>query len=80
MSRAAIDTTALLKMLYTSLSACIGIAVIFSTALLGAIRAADMRRANRTGAAVAYGALAVAGVAVAAAIVVFGITLIAHKG
>jgi len=39
-----------------------------------------MRRANRTGAAVAYGALAVAGVAVAAAIVVFGITLIAHKG
>jgi hypothetical protein len=80
MTGAAIDTTALVKMLYTSLAACITVAVIFSTALLGAIRATDMRRANRTAAALAYGALAVAGLAVAAAIVIYGITLLARKG
>ena len=80
MIRAAIDATALLKMLYTSLAACIAVAVIFSTALLGAIRASDMRRANRSGAAVAYGALAVVGLGLAAAIVVYGITVLAHKG
>ncbi len=61
MTGAAIDTTALAKMLYTSLAACIAVAVIFSIALLGAIRATDMRRANRTAGALAYGALAVAG-------------------
>jgi hypothetical protein len=80
MISAAIDTTALAKMLYTSLAACITVAVIFSIALLGAIRATDMRRANRTAGALAYGALAVAGLAVAAAIVIYGITLLAHKG
>jgi hypothetical protein len=80
MIAAAIDTTALLKMLYTSLAACIGVAVIFSAALLGAVRATDMRRANRTGPAVAYGALSVCGLVLAAAIIVYGITLIAHKG
>ena len=79
MTGAAIDTAALVKMLYTSLAACIGVAVIFSTALLGVIRSADMRRANRPGAAFAYGALAAVGGALAAAIVVYGITLIAHK-
>jgi hypothetical protein len=79
MTRAAIDTGALLKMLYSSLAASIGIAVIVSTAILGAIRAGETRRAHRRGAAAAYAALAVVGILLAAAIVGYGLVLIARK-
>src|SRR5205807_7965262 len=54
MTGAAIDTTALLKMVYSSLLASVVVAVVFSTALLGAIRASDMRRAGRGITATAY--------------------------
>jgi hypothetical protein len=57
-TRAVIDTTALLKMLYSSLLASIFVAIVFSTALLGAVRASDMRRAGRGGLAAAYAVLA----------------------
>jgi Na+/H+-dicarboxylate symporter len=79
MTQAAIDTAALLKMIYSSLLASIAIAVIFATTVLGAIRATDMRRANRNGAAAAYGALATLGLLLATGIVVYGLTLIARK-
>jgi Na+/H+-dicarboxylate symporter len=76
---AAIDTTALLKMFYSSLLASLVVAVVFSTALLGAIRASDMRRAGRGGAAVAYAVLATVGVLLAGGVVVYGVVLIASK-
>jgi Na+/H+-dicarboxylate symporter len=79
MIRAAIDTTALLKMLYSSLLASLVVAVVFSTALLGAIRASDMRRAGRGGAATAYAVLAAVGVLIAGGVIVYGLVLIAHK-
>jgi hypothetical protein len=79
MTRAAIDTGALLKMLYSSLAASIGIAVIVSTAILGAIRAGETRRQHRRGTAAAYATLAVAGILLAAGIVVYGLVLIARK-
>ena len=79
MIRAAIDTAALLKMLYSSLLASITIAVIFAITVFGAIRAAEHRRANRNTAAVAYGALATVGVLVATGIVIYGLMLIARK-
>jgi hypothetical protein len=79
MIQALIDSGALVKMIYTSISASIGIAVIFSTAILGAIRATDLRRASRTGAAAAYAALAALALLLAAAAVVYGLVLIAHK-
>jgi uncharacterized membrane protein YidH (DUF202 family) len=79
MIRAAIDTTALLKMLYSSLLASLLVAVVFSTALLGAIRASDMRRAGRGGAATAYAVLAAVGVLIAGGVIVYGLVLIAHK-
>jgi hypothetical protein len=79
MIRATIDTAALLKMLYSSLLASIAIAVIFSTTVLGAIRATDRRRANRNAAAAAYGALATVGVLLATGIIVYGLTLMARK-
>ena len=79
MMRAAIDTTALLKMVYSSLLASVFVAVVFSTALLGAIRASDSRRAGRGVAATAYAALAVVGVLLASGVIVYGLVLIARK-
>jgi predicted membrane channel-forming protein YqfA (hemolysin III family) len=79
MTGAEIDTTALLKMLYSSLLASVVVAVVFSTALLGAIRASDMRRAGRAAAAVAYAVLATMGVLIASAVIVYGLVLIARK-
>lgn len=79
MIRATIDTAALLKMLYSSLLASLVVAVVFSTALLGAIRASDMRRAGRGGAAVAYAVVAAVGVLIAGGVIVYGLVLIAHK-
>jgi predicted membrane channel-forming protein YqfA (hemolysin III family) len=79
MIRAAIDTTALLKMLYSSLLASVVVAVVFSTALLGAIRASDMRREGRGVTATAYAVLAAVGVLLASGIIVYGLVLIARK-
>jgi hypothetical protein len=79
MTSAAIDTTALLKMVYWSLLASVFVAVVFSTALLGAIRASDSRRAGRGVAATAYAALAVIGVLLASGVIVYGLVLIARK-
>jgi hypothetical protein len=80
MTGAVIDTTALLKMVYSSILVSVAIAVVFATAILGAVRAGDMRRANRSGAAAAYATLAVLGVLVASAVVVYGLVLITRKG
>ena len=79
MTSGLINTVALAKMLYSSLLASIGIAVVFATAILGAIRATDRRRANRTAAAAAYAAVATLGVLVVAAVIVYGLILIARK-
>jgi Na+/H+-dicarboxylate symporter len=79
MIRAAIDTTAVLRMLYSSLLASVVVAVVFSTALLGAIRASDMRRAGRGTAAVAYAAVATISVLVASGVIVYGLVLITRK-
>lgn len=79
MIRAAIDTSALLKMVYSSLLASIFVAVVFSTALLGAIRASDMRRAGRAAAATAYTVLAAVGLLLAGGVIVYGLLLIARK-
>jgi uncharacterized membrane protein len=76
---AAIDTGALLKMLYTSLAASIGISIIFATAILGAIRAGELRRAGRRSASSAYAVLATIGVALVVAVMVCGVILVAQK-
>jgi hypothetical protein len=76
---ATINTHALLKMAYSSLLAGVGVAVVFSVAVLGVARSSEMRREHRTVATVAYTALAAAGLLLAAAIVIYGLTLVAHK-
>jgi phosphate/sulfate permease len=79
MTGAAIDTAALLRMLYSSLLGSITVAVIFATTVLGAVRATDKRRANHNVAAAAYGVLAAVGVLLATGIIVYGLTLITRK-
>lgn len=78
MIRAAIDSGALLKMLYSSLAASIGLTIVFATAILGAVRASELRRANRSAAATAYAVLAAVGIALAVGVVVYGLVLVAH--
>jgi hypothetical protein len=76
---AAINTHALVRMAYSSVLAGVGVAVIFSVAIVGVARSGEMRREHRTGAAVAYTALAAAGLLLAAAMVIYGLILVAHK-
>jgi hypothetical protein len=74
-----IDTSALLKLLYSSLIAGVSVAVVFSVAILGATRSSDMRRNGRTVPAGAYAVLSVVALTLAAAIVVYGLVLMARK-
>jgi len=76
---ASIDAGALLKMFYASLAAGVGVAVVFSVAIMGATRSSDLRRTGRTGAATAFAALAVVGIVLATGIVAYGMVLVAHK-
>jgi hypothetical protein len=70
---------ALFKMFYSSLLAGVGVTVIFSVAILGITRSADMRRAGRRVAGTAYAALAGVGLLLSTGIVVYGLFLVAHK-
>lgn len=80
MSAAVINFGALAKMLYSAAAAGIGVALIFSIVVLGAVRSTDMRRDRRSAAAAAYAALATVGVVCVAGVVVYGLILVGHKG
>ncbi len=71
--------SALLKMIYSSLSVGVGVAVVFSMAIFGAVRSSDMRRSGRGTAASAYAALSACGLVISAAVVVYGLILVGHK-
>ena len=75
----ALASSALLKMAYSSLIAGVGVSVVVSLAVLGTIRANDSRRTGRTGAATAYAALAVTGLVLSVAIVIYGLIVVSHK-
>ncbi len=70
----------LLKMVYSSLIAGIGVAVVFSIAVFGVIRSSDMRRANRTGASARYATLGLFALLATAAIAIIGLIVVIHKG
>jgi hypothetical protein len=78
-SAATIDPHLLLKMLYTSLTAGIGVSLVFSLTILGVIRSSDMRRSQRTVAATSYAILATTGLILSAAIIIYGLILLGHK-
>jgi hypothetical protein len=74
-----VDTQALLKTIVASGVAGVGVTLIFSLAILGAARFADLNRDGRPAAAVAFGALAVVALAAAAAAVTIGIIVMTRK-
>jgi hypothetical protein len=79
MSTGSIDPHALLKVLYTSLAAGVGVTIVFSLVVLGVIRSGELRRSSRTAAAAGYAVLASTGLIVVAATIVYGLILLGHK-
>jgi hypothetical protein len=74
-----VDWAALRDVVVASLAAGVGITVTFSLAILGLTRFADMRRDDREVEAWAYAGLAILGLAVSGAAVVYGIILMTSK-
>jgi hypothetical protein len=74
-----VDTQALLKTIAASFVAGVGVTLIFSVAILGASRFADMNRDGRPAAAIAFGALAVVALLAAGAAVTIGIIVMTRK-
>ena len=74
-----VDTQALLKTVAVAAVAGIGVTLVFSLAILGATRFAELNRDGRPAAAVAFGALGLLGLAAAAATVVIGIIVMGSK-
>jgi hypothetical protein len=64
---------------WTAAVAGVGVTVVFSLAVYGATRTADMRREDRPAQAVVYATVAVAAVAGTLAAVVYAIALITTK-
>ena len=61
-----VDTAALLKVIWVSLAAGIGVIAAFSFVVLGGIRGGDLRRTRGAAAAIPYYTLAVIGLAACA--------------
>jgi len=74
-----INWNAAWQAIWTAAVAGVGVTVVFSFAVLGATRTADMRRDDRPGQAAFYGVVALAGVAATLGAVVYAITLITTK-
>ena len=74
-----VDWAALRDVVVASLAAGVGITVAFSLAIMGLTRLSEMRRDERVVEAWAFGVLAVAGLAVSGAAVVYGIVLMTSK-
>ena len=64
---------------WTSVVAGVGVTVVYSIAVYGATRTADMRREDRPAQAAIYGTIAVVALAATLGAVVYAITLITTK-
>jgi hypothetical protein len=76
---ATIDPHLLLRVLYTALISGVGVAFVFSLTVYGMTRSSDMRRDERPVAATSYALLGVLGLALTAALIVFGLILLTRK-
>lgn len=74
-----VDWEALLDVVVASLVAVIGVTIMFSLAIYGATRFAEVRRQDHGAGAVGYAVLAVAGLAVTAAAVAVGLFVMLSK-
>jgi hypothetical protein len=76
---AAIDTTALLDLVWAAPLAVLAVTVSWGLVVHGVTRAAEARRDGRVGTAGAYAVVAVAGGALFAAVVAFGLLVMLRK-
>ena len=74
-----INWNAAWQAVWTAAVAGVGVTIVYSLAVYGATRTADMRRDQRPGQATVYGIVAFAGVAATLGAVVYAITLITTK-
>jgi hypothetical protein len=74
-----VDTTALLRTVLAALASGIGATLIFSVALLGAVRSLEYGREGRSMAAATMGALAALALLAVAAAVTIGIIVMTDK-
>ena len=74
-----VDTEALLKTIVAAFIAGVGVTLIFSLAILGASRFADLSRDGRSAGAIAFGALAVVALLAALVAVAVGIIVMTRK-
>ncbi len=74
-----VETDALLQTVLAAFVAGVGVTLVFSLAILGAARFADMSRNGRPVSAAAFGALTLVALAVAAAGVTIGIIVMTSK-
>lgn len=71
--------SALVRVIYSSILASAVVTVAFSLALLGLVRGADLRRANRTAPAMACTLAALLALILCGAAVVYGLVLVGQK-
>lgn len=74
-----IDTGALLNVIWVSIVAGVGLAVVFSVTIAGAARSSHFKREGRTGAANAWGVIAALCGVVCMAAVIAGVIVMLHK-
>jgi hypothetical protein len=74
-----VDTSALLRTVIASFVAGFGVILVFSVAIFGAARSAELGREGRTAAAAAHGALSILAIAACAAAIVVGIIVMTSK-
>jgi len=74
-----VDTTALLRTVLAALVSGIGVTLIFSVAILGAVHSLDYGREGRSMAAATMGALAALALLAVAAAVTIGIIVMTNK-
>jgi hypothetical protein len=79
MTPAAIDAHLLLHVFYTAFAAGVGASLVFSLAVYGIVRSTEMRREQRTAAAASYGLLGAIALALTAALIIYGLILLARK-
>jgi hypothetical protein len=80
MTLAVVEVGQIFEVIWVSLIAGVGLTFTYSFVVLGTARYAEARRAGRGGIAIAYGALAVAALAVFAAMIVLGVQVMLTKG
>lgn len=69
----------IVRVVWSSVLASVLVSVLFAGAVVGLIRASELRRASRGGAAAAYTAAAVVALAICLAAVAYGLILVGQK-